>query len=251
MSNKHLALVFGIICHATFLVAVALMAIGIFQGMQIGIVHLDWPAAAAYDLLLLLQFPLLHSFLLTRTGSKLLRHLAPNAIGKELITTTYATVSAIQLILVFSLWAPSHQIWWSAAGWSRLVLDALYLGSWMFLLKSMLDAGIGVQTGYLGWSSVYKETPVTYPKFCPVGSFQRCRHPMYLAFALILWTAPVWSPDRLLLAGVWTLYLYFGPKFKDARYSARYGSVFNDYAARVPYWLPRFTARPIHPEEKI
>lgn len=69
--------------------------------------------------------------------------------------------------------------------------------------------------------------------------FRYTRQPVYLAFALTLWTGPVWTPDKLVLALLWTAYCIVGPRFKERRYLQYYGEEFERYRESVPYWLPR------------
>jgi len=57
---------------------------------------------------------------------------------------------------------------------------------------------------------------------------------------LILWTAPVWTPDRLLLCVVWTLYCWLGPLLNEQRDLRFEGDRFRRYQSPVPYWLPNW-----------
>jgi protein-S-isoprenylcysteine O-methyltransferase Ste14 len=78
-----------------------------------------------------------------------------------------------------------------------------------------------------------------YPEFAHDGLFAHCRQPIYLGFALTLWTGPTWTPDKLLLALVWSAYCAIGPLHKEARYADRFGPAFAEYRRAVPYMLPR------------
>jgi protein-S-isoprenylcysteine O-methyltransferase Ste14 len=70
------------------------------------------------------------------------------------------------------------------------------------------------------------------------GLFRIIRQPIYVAFALTLWTVPVWTPDQLVLAIAFTAYCLFAPKLKERRFEKRYGDRFRDYQKDVPYVLP-------------
>jgi len=50
------------------------------------------------------------------------------------------------------------------------------------------------------------------------GLFRVTRQPIYVSFALTLWTVPTWTPDQLVIAVVLTAYCLFAPLFKEARY---------------------------------
>jgi len=58
------------------------------------------------------------------------------------------------------------------------------------------------------------------------GLFRLIRQPIYLAFALTLWTVPTITPGSLAVAVVLTAYCMIGPMFKEARFVRRYGSDF-------------------------
>jgi protein-S-isoprenylcysteine O-methyltransferase Ste14 len=48
----------------------------------------------------------------------------------------------------------------------------------------------------------------------------------------------MWTPDRLVLAILWTGYCVVGPRWKERRYLRFHGEKFAAYQSRVPYWLP-------------
>jgi ubiquinone biosynthesis O-methyltransferase len=187
---------------------------------------------------LLLQFPFMHSFLLTGRGRVLLRAMAPAGLASDLSTTSYVIVASGQVLLLFGCWSPSGVIWWQADGAILTVSTVLYTSAWLLLLKSMFDAGITLQTGALGWWAVYRNVRPAYPPMPKGGLFRVCRQPIYVSFALALWTVPVWTPDQLLLAVVLTTYCLAGPLLKEARFARLFGAEFEAYRLRHPYWLP-------------
>jgi protein-S-isoprenylcysteine O-methyltransferase Ste14 len=77
-----------------------------------------------------------------------------------------------------------------------------------------------------------------FPDMPTRGLFGVIRQPIYVAFALTLWTVPVWTPDQLALAVSYTGYCLLAPRLKERRFAARYGDRFARYRARVPYVLP-------------
>ena len=70
------------------------------------------------------------------------------------------------------------------------------------------------------------------------GLFRLRRQPIYVSFALTLWTVPVWTPDQLFLAASLTSYCIIGPLFKEKRFKRLYKTTFETYQRQVPYWLP-------------
>lgn len=137
------------------------------------------------------------------TGRQLLARAAPRPIGQDLATTTYATIASMQVALLFLGWSPSGIIWWQE-GFALTTLCTLYLVSWLLLLKAIRDAGFAQQIGLLGWWAVYRKVPPCYAPMPQRGLFRFCRQPIYVAFAMTLWTVPAWTPDQLEVAVVLT-----------------------------------------------
>lgn len=236
-----LALMFGCVCHLVFAAAVAAMVVGVFHGMTLGLGAVPWPWATAANAALILQFPLMHSWLLTGRGGRVLVKMLPGPHGETLATTTYALIASAQLLALFVLWTPSGVLWWQADGASFWVLAAANAVAWLLLMKASFDAGAEVQSGALGWMSLAAGCRPVFPDMPTLGLFRVIRQPIYAAFALTLWTVPVWTPDQLALAISLTVYCVLAPRLKERRFEARYKDQFVAYRARVPYFVPRLT----------
>jgi protein-S-isoprenylcysteine O-methyltransferase Ste14 len=236
--HKVIALGHGIVCHVCFTLAVGAMIVAMFFGMSRSLGTLQAPWSWIANAALLIQFPLAHSALLTSHGRRLLTRLVPRGAGATLATTTYATIAALQVLTLFALWSPSGTVWWRAHGAALALVVVLYATSWVLLGKSMADAGLALQTGSLGWTALLRGRQPVYPAVPQVGLFRLTRQPIYVTFALTLWTVPRWTPDQLVIAVGLTAYCLFAPLLKEARFQRIYGTAFEEYAGNVPYWLP-------------
>jgi len=235
---------YGILCHVWFVLGVATMMAAMYFGMSRSLGTLGPPWSWLANAALLIQFPVAHSLLLTAGGRNLLARLAPPGTGSTLSTTTFVTIAALQVFALFALWSPTGTIWWQAHGLTLVGLSALYAASWLLLAKSMVDAGLSLQTGSLGWTALLRGRKPVYPPMPTTGLFRLTRQPIYVAFALTLWTVPTWTPDQLVLALTLTAYCLVAPRFKEARFRRVYGASFEAYATTVPYWLPWPRKRP-------
>jgi protein-S-isoprenylcysteine O-methyltransferase Ste14 len=238
LKRPAIALVYGAVCHALFVLGVGTMVVMMYFGMSASLGTLAAPWSLLANAALLAQFPLMHSFLLTNRGRALLARLAPAGTGPTLTTTTYVAIASVQILLLFALWSPSGVIWWQAEGAVLVVMTALYATAWLLLGKAMADAGLSLQTGALGWWALLRGKKPVYPPLPERGLFRLSRQPIYVTFTLTVWTVPTWTPDQLVVALTFTLYCLVGPLFKEARFKRIYGAAFDAYAARVPYWLP-------------
>ena len=233
-----IAFAYGLVCHVVFALAVGAMILAMFYGMSesLGRVSEHWAFLA--NGLLILQFPLMHSLLLSERGGQLLNWLAPADYARTLSTTTSAMIASLQLLMLFALWTPSGVGWWRAEGTVFYVICALYAVSWLLLIKASYDAGAEVQSGALGWMSLAQDKKPVFPGMPTTGLFRIIRQPIYVSFALTLWTVPVWTPDQLALAATLTGYCLLAPKLKENRFEKRYGARFRAYQSQVPYAVP-------------
>lgn len=241
-----LALAFGAAVHLVFAAAVLAMILAMYFGMSRSLGALPWPYALLANAILLLQFPVVHSLLLTGPGMRWLARLVPGPHGGTLSTTTYAIIASCQLLFLFVFWTPSGVVWWHAEGWALWALTSAYAVSWGLLLKASWDAGAEVQSGALGWMSLMRNAMPRFPDMPTGGLFRVIRQPIYVAFALTLWTVPVWTPDQLALALSLTAYCLAAPKLKERRFEKRYGDRFRTYKRNVPYAVPLLARRNNH-----
>jgi protein-S-isoprenylcysteine O-methyltransferase Ste14 len=219
------------------------MIVAMFFGLSESLGRVPWPWAVLANAALIVQFPLGHSLLLGARGRRWLIRIVPGPHGATLATTTYAMIASAQLLALFALWTPSGIVWWRAEGAAFWMICTAYAASWLLLLKASFDAGAEVQSGALGWMSLMARIRPIFPDMPDQGLFRVIRQPIYVAFALTLWTVPVWTPDQLALAVSYTAYCLLAPRLKERRFAARYGDRFERYRARVPYAWPRKAPR--------
>ncbi|MEN1726880.1 MAG: isoprenylcysteine carboxylmethyltransferase family protein [Pseudomonadota bacterium] len=237
--RRALAFTMGLLCHVVFAMAVLAMIGVMFFGLSESFGQVPWPWGLLANALLIIQFPLAHSFFLTGPGLRWLARLIPGPHGATLGTTTYALIASIQLAALFLLWTPSGIVWWRAEGALFWVICSAYAFSWLLLMKASFDAGVEVQSGALGWMSLLGRIKPKFPDMPTAGLFRVIRQPIYVSFALTLWTVPVWTPDQLALAISLTAYCLLAPRLKERRFSARYGERFTQYRDSVPYAIPK------------
>ena len=251
--RRSLALVMGVIAHGSFAIAIGLMAYALAFGMRLpeGISLGTATGTQAWGLnaLLVVQFPLLHSWLLTTRGGCALTRLVPIGrvwiagraltYGQVLAPTLYATVAAWQLALTFLCWSPLSAWTWQPTGGLALAWWGAFVCAWLFLVRALHDAGLGLQTGWIGWTALWRGTAPRYPRMPQTGLFLRSRQPIYLGFAMVLCSGPVWTLDHCVIASAWTTYCVLGPLLKERRFGTRYGADFEAYRRRVPYFFPQ------------
>src|SRR5687767_15024811 len=96
--RQTVAAVYGLLCHGLFAIGVSMMIFQMYFGMSKSFGTLAAPISWLANGLLLIQFPLAHSLLLTAPGRCLLARLAPEAISISLSTTTYVIIASVQVL---------------------------------------------------------------------------------------------------------------------------------------------------------
>ncbi len=237
--RKAIALVYGGLCHGLFVAGVAMMIWQMYFGMSRSFGTLAAPWSHAANLLLIAQFPLAHSLLLTGRGRGALAWLAPAQHrtrhgAHQLCDRGFAANAAF----VFPVVAERHHL---VAG-----------GRWharSYSARSISPAGCcsPKPSGMRG--SDYRRAPsvgsgstatggLHYPPMPQTGLFRYSRQPIYFAFTLTVWTVPVWTPDQLVIAVTLTAYCLIGPLFKEKRFSLMFGASFDDYRRGLSYFIP-------------
>ena len=116
------------------------------------------------------------------------------------------------------------------------------------LIKASFDAGAEVQSGALGLLSLIALIRPVFPDMPTQGLFRLIRQPIYVAFALTLWTPPLWTPDQLMLAVCYSAYCLLAPRLRECRFATRYGDRFARYRVAVPYAVPRLKSAKDSPD---
>jgi hypothetical protein len=129
--KKLQALLLGVLNHSLFIYAIYLMFQQLFYGLTLDpIVHFADPLLV--NLLLIVQFPLLHSWLLTKKGRTLLSSKLLGNNSQNLAPTFYTTIASLQLILTFGFWQPTNTIIWQATQYESL-FSFFYISTWALL----------------------------------------------------------------------------------------------------------------------
>ena len=236
MKIRILALALGALCHLSFFAAVGMMMFALYGGMRVNTLSLSPGAALGIDLLLVVQFPILHSLMLRPSGRTILSRLFPGELGKHLVTTTFVIAASFQLLLLFTLWAHISSFEWRPIQPLLTAWTTVYGASWVLLALAMTNAGLGTQMGFLGWTSVLRGKAPAYRSFPQHGLYRVCRHPVYFAMALVSVTGPVWNVDHLIIAAIFVTYCVVGPRVKERRLRQHFGSAFDAHMGEVPFF---------------
>jgi protein-S-isoprenylcysteine O-methyltransferase Ste14 len=185
----------------------------------------------AIDTLLFSVFALHHSLFARTPASRWVRTLAPAAAER----TIYVWIASILFIAVCVWWQPVPGLLWSVEppiGW---------------LLAGVQVAGV-VLTGLASRRlSVFALAGIRQAEGAPTGgalvadgSYAVVRHPIYLAWLLMVWPAPQLTATRAVFAALSSLYLMAAVPFEERALRRMFGERYATYAQRVRWRMIPF-----------
>src|SRR5262245_47433675 len=137
----------------------------------------------AVDILLALQFAILHSLLLLPAARSAISRLMPGQFHGILFCAT----TCLCLWMIFLFLRGSSTVIWDATSLTKTAVRLGYYGSWFALLGSLKLTGFGYQTGWTQWLYWYRRQPLPRRAFEERGAFRFMRHPTYASFLGLIW----------------------------------------------------------------
>jgi protein-S-isoprenylcysteine O-methyltransferase Ste14/RimJ/RimL family protein N-acetyltransferase len=235
---------YALLAYLTFLVSIV-SAVGFLVDAAVprvvdGAPSSSWPWAVAADVVLLGFFALHHSLMARARIKHLLTRVVPPAVERS----TYVLLASGLLIATFALWQPLDATLWEVEPYpGRVLLWAIYAAGWLVVISStfMIDhfelSGLRqahtAATGRTPGAVAFKEAWL----------YAVVRHPMMLGLLIVLWATPRLTAGHLLFAAAASAYIAVGLAFEEHDLRAQLGTVYAEYAQRVPMLLPRLPRR--------
>jgi methanethiol S-methyltransferase len=196
----------------------------------------EWPFihALAINSALLALFALQHSVMARPWFKAAWTRIVPVPVERS----TYVLFSSMALLLLFWKWQPMGGVIWNVGSSSgRLALDALFAAGWLTVLVSTFLINhfdlFGLRQVWLYLCGrPYKDIGFRTP-----GLYRYVRHPLYVGWLLVFWSAPVMTAAHLVFAIATTAYILVAIQFEE-RDLARFHGEYAEYRRRVPMILP-------------
>jgi protein-S-isoprenylcysteine O-methyltransferase Ste14 len=238
MLGRITAFSYGVVCYlaflATFLYAIGFLGnFGVPKSIDSGPL-VPFTQALAINFALLGLFALQHSLMARPWFKAAWTRIVPKSVERS----TYVLLSSVALLLLFWKWQPMGGVIWnmsSAPG--RLALEALYACGYLTVLISTFLINhfdlFGLRQVWLHLlGRTYTEIGFRTP-----GPYRYMRHPLYVGWLLVFWSAPVMTLAHLVFAIATTLYILVAIQLEE-RDLVRLHGEYAEYRRQVPMLVP-------------
>jgi protein-S-isoprenylcysteine O-methyltransferase Ste14 len=184
--------------------------------------------AVAVDSALFTVFALHHS-LFARLG---LRAWLAARVSPALERATYVWIASLLFIVVLVAWQPVPGVLWTTGGWLRAALLATQAAGAIVTTAAAMQVDAFELAG-LRQAGVLSPPP---PRaLAATGWYAFVRHPIYLAWLLLVWPTPTMTGTRLVFAAVSTAYLVIAIPFEERTLVRTIGQPYVDYQRKVKW----------------
>ncbi len=183
---------------------------------------------SAVNVALFTAFALHHS-IFARAG---LKAAVTRVVPAALERTTYVLVASVLFVIVCAAWQPVPGLAWQVGGIAAWLLRGVQLCGAVFTLVAARHLDILDLSGVRQALGRPSNRPTTLDDH---GPYALVRHPIYLAWLLLVWAAPVMNSTRLVFAATSTVYLIAAIPFEERDLRRTFGDTYRKYADRVRY----------------
>jgi protein-S-isoprenylcysteine O-methyltransferase Ste14 len=238
MFSRIAAFLYGVVCYlaffATFLYAIGYIGnFGVPKSIDSG-PHQPFSYALAINAALLGVFAVQHSIMARQWFKRVWTRVVPVPIERS----TYVLFSSVALLVLFWKWEPMGRVIWSVDGEAgQVLLRALYILGWLIVLVSTFLINhfdlFGLRQVWLYLRGI----PYAPLHFRTPGLYRIVRHPLYVGWLLVFWSASLMTVAHLVFALATTAYILLAIQFEE-RDLIRSHAEYAEYRRRVPMILP-------------
>ena len=238
MFNRITAFVYGAVSYLVFL-ATLLYAIGFLENFAVPKSidsgrQVPFSQALLVNAALLTLFALQHSIMARQWFKKAWTRIVPAPVERS----TYVLFSSVAMLLLFWKWQPMGGTVWNVESYTgRLALYALFTAGVLIVLAATFLINhfdlFGMRQVWL-YLRKREYIPLT---FKTPGMYRMVRHPLYLGWLMVFWSAPVMTAAHLVFAIATTAYILIAIQLEE-RDLATFHPEYVEYKRRVPMILP-------------
>ena len=153
--------------------------------------------------------------------------------------STYVLMTCLALGWMFIAWQPMTGVVWQIEGAAALLMQLLFLaGAGLVLWATFMISHTHLFGLAQAWQAFRGQSAAEADELIEPAMYKYSRHPMYLGILMVLWCTPTMSTGHLLMAAVWSVYVFIGIGYEERDLLDKFGDQYADYMRRVPQLLP-------------
>ncbi len=237
-------LLYGVVNYAIFLL-VFLYLIGFLGNFLVPYSvdraggEVSWPMALIIDAGLIALFGLQHSVMARRGFKAWWTRVVPPQIERS----TYLLFTNLVLVLMYWQWKPIPALVWDFQQPAiRMALWGLFAAGWVVILLSTFLINHFDLFGLQQVWSHFRNREISAYRFREPLFYKLVRHPLYVGWIMVFWSAPTMTAGHLLFAFMMTSYILVAIRFEE-RDLRELHPEYKEYSRRVPMLIPRL--RPV------
>jgi methanethiol S-methyltransferase len=236
-----LAVLYGIICYAIFLVTI-LYAIGFVGNLAVpksidSTMDAGGPPlqSVIVNLALLTIFALQHSIMARPAFKRFWTRVVPKSVERS----TYVLFASALLLLLFWQWRPIlDPVWIVEEPLGVTVIQAIFWLGWVLLFLSTFLINHFELFGLRQVFARLLGKALPAPVFRTPFLYRSVRHPLYLGFLLAFWATPAMTVGHLLFSVATTGYILIGIALEERDLIDLFGDQYRHYRAQVGMLIP-------------
>ena len=195
--------------------------------------------ALAINILLIGVFGLQHTVMARPAFKAVWTRMVPSSVERS----TYLLFSCAAVLLMFWKWQPMGGTIWNvenAAG--RMALNVLYVVGWLTVLSTTFLIN---HFDLFGLRQVWLRLlgrPYTGLVFRTPGPYRFVRHPLYVGWLMVFWSAPVMTAAHLVFAAVTSAYILIAIRYEEGDLLELHPE-YAEYRRQVPMLMPNGAAK--------
>ena len=182
------------------------------------------PANAVVDAVLFSVFALHHSVCARDSVKRLMSSFIP----QPLLRSVYVWLASLLLIAVCVVWRPVGGGVYDHHGVLALAHAAIQLAGLVVTAQAVRTIDPLELAGIRGSSPKADVLQIS-------GPYRHVRHPIYSGWLLLTFGAAHMTGDRLIFAGISTIYLLIAMPYEERSLRLSFGTAYDDYKRRVRY----------------
>ena len=243
MFNRIMTFLYGVFCYVVFLAsffyAIGFIGnLGVPKSIDSG-EQMSFLKALGINTALLGLFAAQHSIMARQWFKRAWSRIVPTPVERS----TYVLFSSLALLLLFWKWEPMGGVVWNVEnGVGRVALYSLYAAGWAIVLAATFLIN---HFDLFGLRQVWLHLigrPYRQLEFRTPGLYRYVRHPLYLGWLLVFWSAPKMTIAHLVFAVATTGYILIAIQFEE-RDLIRFHAEYAEYRRRVPMLVPISTGK--------